>query len=51
MLIQAQNPNASLVAGYRAWQNKGRQVQRGQKALKIFVPNLVIKRKRWQILA
>ncbi|MCW2280149.1 ArdC-like ssDNA-binding domain-containing protein [Lactococcus lactis] len=41
MLIQAQNPNASLVAGYRAWQNKGRQVQRGQKALKIFVPNLV----------
>lgn len=44
ILIQAQNPKASLVAGYRAWQNKGRQVQRGQKALKIFAPNLVAKK-------
>ncbi|WP_353891919.1 ArdC-like ssDNA-binding domain-containing protein [Lactococcus lactis subsp. lactis] len=44
ILIQGQNPKASLVAGYRAWQDKGRQVQRGEKALKIFVPNLVAKK-------
>ncbi len=44
ILIKGQNPKASLVAGYRAWQDKGRQVQRGQKALKIFVPNLGAKK-------
>ncbi|QLF89383.1 ArdC-like ssDNA-binding domain-containing protein [Lactococcus lactis] len=44
ILIQGQNPKASLVAGYRAWQDKGRQVQRGEKALKIFVPNLAAKK-------
>ncbi|MBK5077326.1 hypothetical protein IL308_11225 [Lactococcus lactis] len=44
ILIKGQNPKASFVAGYRAWQEKGRQVQRGQKALKIFVPNLAAKK-------
>ncbi|WDA67589.1 ArdC-like ssDNA-binding domain-containing protein [Lactococcus lactis] len=44
ILIKGQNPTASLVAGYRSWQEKGRQVQRGQKALKIFVPNLAAKK-------
>ena len=44
ILIKGQNPKASLVAGYRSWQEKGRQVQRGQKALKIFVPNLAAKK-------
>lgn len=44
ILIQSQNPKASLVAGYRAWQDKGRQVQRGEKALKIFVPSLAAKK-------
>lgn len=44
ILIQSQNPKVSLVAGYRAWQDKGRQVQRGEKALKIFVPSLAAKK-------
>ncbi|MFQ6365487.1 ArdC-like ssDNA-binding domain-containing protein [Lactococcus lactis] len=44
ILIQSQNPKASLVAGYRAWQDKGRQVKRGEKALKIFVPSLAAKK-------
>ncbi|WP_349652102.1 ArdC-like ssDNA-binding domain-containing protein [Lactococcus lactis] len=44
ILIQSQNQKASLVAGYRAWQDKGRQVQRGEKALKIFVPSLAAKK-------
>lgn len=44
ILIQSQNPKTSLVAGYRAWQDKGRQVQRGEKALKIFVPSLAAKK-------
>lgn len=44
ILIKGQNPKASLVAGYRAWQDKGRQVQRGEKALKIFVPSMAAKK-------
>lgn len=44
ILIKGQNPKASLVAGYRAWQEKGRQVQRGEKALKIFVPSMAAKK-------
>lgn len=44
ILIKGQNPKASLVAGYRAWQDKGRQVQRGEKALKIFVPSIAAKK-------
>lgn len=44
ILIQSQNPKALLVAGYRAWKDKGRQVQRGEKALKIFVPSLAAKK-------
>lgn len=44
ILIQSQNPKASFIAGYSAWQDKGRQVQRGEKALKIFVPSLAAKK-------
>lgn len=36
LLIQMQNPNASQVAGFRQWQKLGRQVRRGEKAIKIF---------------
>lgn len=36
MLIQAQCPHASQVAGFRAWQAKGRQVRKGEKAIRIF---------------
>ncbi|MEN2742727.1 ArdC-like ssDNA-binding domain-containing protein [Microbacterium sp. X-17] len=36
LLILAQNPEASMVAGFRQWQSKGRQVRKGEKAIKIF---------------
>lgn len=36
LLILAQNPDATAVAGFRQWQTKGRQVRRGEKAIKIF---------------
>ena len=36
LLIIAQCPHASQVAGFRAWQEKGRQVRKGEKALRIF---------------
>lgn len=39
LLIAFQRPDATLVAGYTAWQNQfGRQVQRGEKAIKILAP-------------
>lgn len=37
-LILAQKPDATRVAGYRAWQALGRQVLKGEQAIKIFVP-------------
>lgn len=36
VLILAQLPGASRVAGFRRWQELGRQVRKGEKALKIF---------------
>ena len=39
MLIMAQRPDASKVAGYRKWQELGRLVRKGEKAIKIFVPH------------
>jgi antirestriction protein ArdC len=36
LLILAQNPDATLVAGFRQWQNKGRQVRKGEHSIKIF---------------
>lgn len=38
MLVYLQNPNASLLAGYRDWQSRGRQVNKGEKGLRIFAP-------------
>jgi len=38
VLIWAQNPEATMVAGYRAWQAKGRQVRRGETAIRVFGP-------------
>ena len=35
MLIAAQCPHATHVAGYRKWQQLGRQVRKGEKAIKI----------------
>ena len=36
LLILAQNPHATQVAGFRQWQAKGRQVRKGEKSIKIF---------------
>ena len=39
MLIYMQNPNASLVAGYKKWEkNFGRHVMRGEKGIQIIAP-------------
>ncbi len=38
-LIVAQRPEATRVAGYKAWQALGRQVQKGEKGLIVFVPH------------
>lgn len=35
LLILAQHPTASTVAGFRAWQAKGRQVRKGEHGIKI----------------
>ena len=35
-LILAQNPDATMVAGFRQWQTKGRQVRKGETSIKIF---------------
>jgi antirestriction protein ArdC len=37
-LIMLQNSGASLVKGYKAWQEVGRQVRKGEKAIKILAP-------------
>lgn len=39
-LILAQLPDAHLVAGYRAWQQHGRQVRRGERGIAILAPLL-----------
>ena len=38
LLIGIQRPDATRVAGYRAWQGMGRQVLKGEKAIKILAP-------------
>lgn len=38
LLIWAQKPDATMVAGYRAWQAKGRQVRRGETSIKVYGP-------------
>ena len=39
LLIAMQKPEATLVAGYKAWQNKfGRQVRKGEESIKILAP-------------
>lgn len=37
-VIYMAKPDATLVAGYRAWQAKGHQVRRGETAIKVFAP-------------
>lgn len=38
LLIYFQAPNASLVAGFRKWQDMGRHVKKGEKAIRILAP-------------
>jgi antirestriction protein ArdC len=38
LLITVQRPEATLVAGYRTWQQLGRQVQRGEQGIAILAP-------------
>ena len=38
ILIALQNPEASLVAGYKKWQSMGRHVKRNEKAITILCP-------------
>src|SRR5579875_1488346 len=38
LLIQLQHPDATRVAGFRAWQQMGRQVRKGEKAIWILAP-------------
>jgi antirestriction protein ArdC len=41
MLIAMQRPEATQVAGFRAWQQLGRQVRKGEKAIHILAPMVV----------
>lgn len=47
VLIAMQRPDATLVTGYRNWQNMGRQVKKGEKGITILAP-APIKQKRLQ---
>ena len=38
VLTMLQRPDATMIAGYRAWQAMGHQVRRGEKAIKILGP-------------
>ncbi len=44
MLIAMQAPDATRVAGFRAWQQLGRQVRKGERSIKIFAPMSVKER-------
>jgi len=37
-LIQMQRPDATMVAGYRRWQDLGRQVRKGERGIRILAP-------------
>jgi antirestriction protein ArdC len=45
MLIFSQKPTATAVAGYKTWQKLGRQVQKGEKGIKILAPCIIKKTK------
>jgi antirestriction protein ArdC len=50
LLIAMQNPNATRVAGFRAWLKLGYCVQRGEQAIRIWVPITPSRKQleRWQ---
>src|SRR5215207_10451825 len=38
LLIRLQRPNATKIAGYKTWQELGRQVRRGEEGMRILAP-------------
>src|SRR5215212_314462 len=44
LLILAQRPDATRVAGYRTWQSLDRHVKKGEKAIRIIAPAYYIRR-------
>jgi antirestriction protein ArdC len=44
LLIMLQNPRSTHVAGYRTWQNLGRQVRKGEKGITIVAPMIIRKK-------
>jgi antirestriction protein ArdC len=44
MLIALQRPDATQVAGFRAWQQLGRQVRKGERSIRIMAPMAVKER-------
>src|SRR2546429_104859 len=46
LLILAQNPEATRVAGFRTWQSLDRHVKKGEKALRIIAPAYYKKQER-----
>ncbi len=47
MLISMQCPDATQVAGFRRWQELGRQVRKGEKAIRILAPMVVGGLRNW----
>lgn len=45
ILINMQKPGASLVAGFRKWEEMGRHIRKGEKAIKILAPCIYKKEK------
>jgi uncharacterized protein YjlB len=44
MLIAMQRPDATQVAGFKAWQSLGRQVRKGEHGIRIMAPMVVKQR-------
>jgi antirestriction protein ArdC len=47
LLISAQRPNATQVAGFRTWHDLGRSVKKGEKGIMIFAPVIVKRDAPW----
>ena len=50
MLIHKQNPNATYLFGYEQWKDLGRQVNKGEKGIKILVPVKAYEKKQGDFL-
>lgn len=44
VLIWSQRPAATRVAGYKAWQKMGRQVNKGERGIRIMAPMMIVDR-------